>query len=99
MAAATVCMREESEWRTYGENYNSSESTPRLNPCSFTLHKKLGRGMFGEVFLGSSAFGEFVALKKISKNNRLYNSQMVSREIRAGQILKNEKIVEFKSFF
>jgi len=72
---------------------------PKQSPCKFTIERKLSRGTFGEVFVGSNLSGELVALKKISKNSEKYDCGMVKREICALQILKHEGIVEFRSSF
>jgi len=84
------------------EHRNKGEQEPQTKfaPCEYVIESKLGAGVFGEVFLATSEKnGEEVALKRISKRNPKFDPQMVSREITAGEALKNPGIVAFKSNF
>jgi serine/threonine protein kinase len=94
------------EWET--RNYTSSppvhtalatSGAQKLNPCEFIIERKISRGVFGEVFVGTSKSGETVALKKICKSKENYRDDLVNREIQAGTLLKHNGIVEFKTFF
>jgi len=72
----------------------------KFAPCDFVIESKLGAGVFGEVFLATSeSNGEEVALKRISKRNPKFDAQMVNREITAGEALKHDGIVGYKSHF
>lgn len=72
----------------------------KFAPCDFVIESKLGAGVFGEVFLATSeSNGEEVALKRISKRNPKFDAQMVNREITAGEALKHDGIVRYKTHF
>jgi len=78
----------------------SFQKIQKLAPCDYVIEGRLGHGSFGEVFSATSArTQESVALKKIPKNSTHFNKRSLSREIQAGNRLKHDGIVQFKTFF
>jgi len=72
----------------------------KLASCDYIIERKLSRGYFGEVFIASNIHtNELFALKKISKKSSSFQKRFVAREIRAGNLLKHQNIVEFFHWF
>jgi len=72
-----------------------------LIPCDYILESKLGKGVFGEIYLGTLERDPSIvaALKKISKRSPKFDPQMVTREMNAGKLLKHHGIVEYQKYF
>lgn len=67
----------------------------------FVLKRKLGNGVFGEVYYALQGGDEKkpFALKKISKRNENYREIHTQMEIEAGNRLRSDKIVQFFGSF
>jgi len=97
---STVSKKTESPTQKSLKSQPAPVEQKKFAPCDFVIESKLGAGVFGEVFLATSeSNGEEVALKRISKRNPKFDAQMVNREITAGESLKHDGIVGYKSHF
>lgn len=80
-----------------GDEKSSSTALPA---CDYTIEKSLGKGVFGEVFLATSAEGKRVALKRLPKSGPKFDWKLVNREVEVGKRLKgHEGIVQLESYF
>jgi len=73
-----------------------------VQECKYALIKRIGEGVFGEVYLAhkkDDPTGTQYALKKLSKRHPKFKRAAVVREITAGKTLCHEGIIGFKESF
>jgi 5'-AMP-activated protein kinase catalytic alpha subunit len=75
---------------------------PNVQECKYALVKRIGEGVFGEVYLAhkkDDPAGPQYALKKLSKRHPKFKRAAVMREITAGKALQHEGIIGFIESF
>jgi hypothetical protein len=75
-------------------------SEPKLQECKYSLLKRIGEGVFGEVYMAKlKDTGMQFALKKLSKNHPKFRQMSVFREVNAGRMLDHKGIIHFEETF
>jgi len=75
---------------------------PKLQECKYSLLKRIGEGVFGEVYMAKlkdSSSDQQFALKKLSKNHPKFRQMSVFREINAGRLLDHNNVIHFEENF
>jgi len=70
--------------------------------CKYSLLKRIGEGVFGEVYLAKlkdKSDNRQFALKKLSKNHPKFRRASVTREVNAGKLLDHQGIIHFEETF
>jgi len=81
---------------------NSPSVEQNIQECKYALEKRIGEGVFGEVYLAhkkDDPAGTQYALKKLSKKHPKFKRAAVMREITAGKALHHGGIISFKESF
>jgi len=81
---------------------NTISDQQKVSECKYTLMRRIGQGVFGEVYLGTlktNPKGKQFALKKVSKHHPKYKKMNVLREINAGKHLSHPAIIKFEESF
>jgi len=75
-------------------------SEPKLQECKYSLLKRIGEGVFGEVYMAKlKENGKQYALKKLSKSHPKFRQMSVFREVSAGKMLEHKGIIHFEENF
>jgi 5'-AMP-activated protein kinase catalytic alpha subunit len=71
-----------------------------LQECKYSLLKRIGEGVFGEVYMAKlKENGKQYALKKLSKSHPKFRQMSVFREVSAGKMLDHKGIIHFEENF
>jgi len=84
------------------ESTASPSVAQNIQECKYSLAKRIGEGVFGEVYLATSKdnpTGPRFALKKLSKQHPKFKRAAVMKEITAGKALRHEGIVNVEESF
>jgi len=84
------------------ETLPQSPTEPKIQECKYSLLKRIGEGVFGEVYLSKlkhSMDSRQFALKKLSKNHPKFRRTSVFREVNAGKLLDHEGVIRFEENF
>jgi len=79
-----------------------SPTESKVQECKYSLLKRIGEGVFGEVYLSKfkdSTDARLFALKKLSKNHPKFRRTAVFREVNAGKLLEHEGVIRFEETF
>lgn len=78
------------------------QSQPKVQECKYSLLRRLGEGVFGEVYLSKirdSPEPRRFALKKLAKSHPKFRRTSVFREVNAGKLLSHEGVIRFEETF
>lgn len=84
------------------EQQTQKQTEPKVQECKYALLKRIGEGVFGEVYLSKvkdSPDMKHFALKKLVKNHPKFRRTSVLREVHAGKMLDHEGVIRFEETF
>jgi 5'-AMP-activated protein kinase catalytic alpha subunit len=84
------------------EQQTQPRTEPKVQECKYALLKRIGEGVFGEVYLSKikdSPDTKQFALKKLAKRHPKFRRASVFREVHAGQLLSHEGVIRFEETF
>lgn len=78
------------------------QTEPKVQECKYALLKRIGEGVFGEVYLSKikdSPDSKQFALKKLAKGHAKFRRTAVFREVHAGKLLNHEGVIRIEETF
>jgi tRNA A-37 threonylcarbamoyl transferase component Bud32 len=75
---------------------------PKVQECKYSLLKRIGEGVFGEVYMAKlkdNSNDKQFALKKLAKNHPKFRQMSVFREVNAGRMVDHQGIIHFEETF